>query len=132
MAMFGMMGTASLLQSAMSVASLNHRIIANNIANADTPHFTPTTLDFQKTLNAAVAGGGHTALRTSRPRHLDLSRAVTSLEDRTVLSKNDFNQVDLDLELAKLAENRGNYMVYSRLLAKKTQMTADMLDSLAR
>jgi flagellar basal-body rod protein FlgB len=124
--------TNQVLLSAMKTAEANHRLIANNIANADTPHFSPAAMDFQKTLKAMVEGRSHTALRTSRSRHIDMASLHTSVDRKSYISKNDFNQVDLDLELAKLAENRGNYMVYSRLLAKKTQMTADMLDSLAR
>lgn len=132
MAAFGTSGVASLLQSAMSVAALNHRIIANNIANADTPHFTPATLDFQATLNAAVAGGSHAALRTSRFRHLDSGGPVMDLEKRTVLAKNDFNQVDLEGELVKLAENRSRFTLYSQVLSNDFQRQEQLLDFLNR
>lgn len=124
--------TNQVLLSAMKTAEANHRLIANNIANADTPQFAPAEMDFQKTLQAMVEGRSHTALRTSRSRHIDMASIHTRVDRKSFLSKNDFNQVDLDSELAKLGENRGNYIVYSRLLAKKFQMTADTLSSLAR
>ena len=130
---FGGADVSRVLVSAMKVAELNHRVIANNIANSDTPHFSPTALDFQRTLKAAVAGGGdHVALRTSRSRHQDRTRVHTELERKSILSKNDYNQVDLEEEVSRLAENRGRYTVYSRLLTKKYQMAGELLDSLAR
>ncbi len=123
----------TVLKSAMNVAELNQRVIANNIANADTPHFSPSVLNFQRTLQAAVAGGGdHIGLRTSRSRHLDRSRVHTELTRQSAISKNDFNQVDLEAEVSRLAENRGRYVMYSQLLAKKYRMAGEMLDSLAR
>ncbi len=130
---FGGANVSQVLVSAMKVAELNHRVIANNIANSDTPHFSPSVLDFQRTLKAAVAGGGdHIALRTSRSRHQDRARVHTQLERKSALSKNDFNQVDLEEELSRLAENRGRYTLYSRLLTKKFQVAGELLDSLAR
>ncbi len=130
---FGGANVSQVLVSAMKVAELNHRVIANNIANSDTPHFSPSVLDFQRTLQAAVAGGGdHIALRTSRSRHQDRARVHTQLERKSALSKNDFNQVDLEEELSRLAENRGRYTLYSRLLTKKFQVAGELLDSLAR
>lgn len=123
----------TVLKTAMNVAEMNQRVIANNIANADTPHFSPSVVDFQRTLTAAVAGGGdHIGLRTGRSRHLDRSRVHTDLERKSALSKNDYNQVDLEVEISRLAENRGRYVMYSQLLAKKYRMAGEMLDGLAR
>lgn len=122
----------SMLTSAMRVAETNHRIIANNIANADTPHFTPTQLDFQRTLKAEMAQGGHMDLRTSRPTHLDHSRLITKMDHKATLSKNDYNEVDLEEQLSALAENRGRYLMYSQLLTRQFRRTSDMLDVLGR
>ncbi len=130
---FGGASVSTVLKTAMNVAEMNQRVIANNIANADTPHFSPSVLDFQRTLQAAVTGGGdHIGLRTSRALHLDRSRVHTKLERQSAISKNDYNQVDLEAEVSRLAENRGRYVLYSQLLAKKYRMAGEMLDSLAR
>lgn len=130
---FGNVSVNTLLKTAMNVAETNQRVIANNIANADTPHFSPSVLDFQRTLQAAVAGAGdHIGLRTSRSLHLDRSRMHTKMIRQSAISKNDQNQVDLEVEVSRLAENRGRYVMYSQLLAKKYRMTGEMLDALAR
>lgn len=124
--------TMHLLSAGMKVSAMNHKFLANNIANADTPHYNPTELDFHKVLKAEVEGRGGLNLRKSHPRHLDGHAKPARFEGLAFLSKNDYNKVDLDDQLAKLAENRGRYIMYSRVLSKKFEMTKNMLNSLNR
>ena len=132
MAAFAGIDTSHLLLQAMKTAELNHRVIANNLANVDTPHYNATELDFQKTLREALEGRGGFALRTTRPRHLDYTSNRPQFERLAFLSKNDYNKVDLDVELTKLAENRGKYTTYARLLTKRFEQTKRMLNDLSR
>jgi flagellar basal-body rod protein FlgB len=129
---FGNFDTAQVLLAGMKTSAVRHKYIANNIANAETPNFTPTEVNFKDTLRATLEGRGDLALRTSHPRHLDFRKHHTDFEGLAFLSKNDYNKVDLDDQLSKLAENRGKYTTYARLLSKKFEMTAGLLDSLAR
>lgn len=118
------------LVESLNVAATNHRILANNIANADTPHFTPTELDFRGTLRRALEGRSHVDLRTTRARHIDYRSERPEFERLVFLSKNDYNGVDLDDQMAKLAENRGKYTTYTALLTKRYRTYNAMLDSL--
>jgi len=122
--------TTKLLVEAMRVAETNHRILANNIANVDTPHFNPTRLDFQATLKAAVEGRGRIALRKTDPRHLDIHGRDGKSDRLAILSKNDYNKVDLDEEMAALSENTGRYTTYSSLLVKRFDQVKNMLSGL--
>ena len=122
--------TSKLLVNAMKVAQLNHKHLANNIANVDTPHFNPVNLDFKKTLQATMQGRGSLDLRRSHARHIDFSRDHTKLEQMARVSKNDFNKVDLDDQLAQLSSNRGKYTTYASILSKKFSMAKSMLQSL--
>ncbi|MBI4557754.1 MAG: flagellar basal body rod protein FlgB [Candidatus Hydrogenedentes bacterium] len=122
--------TSRLLVDGMRTAEFNQRIIANNVANADTPNYTPASVDFQSTLRAALEGHGHVALRTTRAVHFEASRHLPEFEGVAILSKNDYNKVDLDYEVAKLSENTGRYVVFGSLLAKKFRMIKDMLTGL--
>lgn len=124
--------TSNLLVQAMKVREQNHRFIANNIANVDTPHYNPVELDFQKTLRAMVEGRGGVTLRTTRPRHFDYETHRLDFERLAFLSKNDYNKADLDDQITKLSQNSGEYTTYARLLSKKFAMTKSMLQSLAR
>lgn len=129
---FGGVDTGRVLVEAMKTAEMKHRVLANNIANVDTPHFNPGHVDFQKTLQGLIEGRGGVALRTSRPRHLDLGAARPQFKRLAVLSKNDYNKVDLDEQLSDLSENTGKYTVYARLLTKRFEVVKNMLQSLSR
>lgn len=118
------------LVESLNVAATNHRILANNIANVDTPRFSPTELDFQATLRRALEGRSHVDLRTTRARHIDYRSERPDFERLVFLSKNDYNGVDLDDQMAKLAENRGKYTTYAALLTKRYRTYKTMLDSL--
>ncbi len=124
--------TSTVLYQAMRAAELNHRYLANNIANVDTPHYNPVELDFQKTLREALEGRGGVALRTTRPRHLGFISHRPQFERLAFLSKNDYNKVDLDDQMAKLGQNTGKYTTYARLLAKRFEQTKSVLTALGR
>ena len=47
----------SVLHSALDGLSLRQRVIADNIANVDTPGFRATSVDFESSLQAAIADG---------------------------------------------------------------------------
>lgn len=129
---FAGVNTDYLLIQAMKTAELNHRVLSQNIANVDTPNYNSVNLDFQKTLRAAIEGRGGFALRTDQPRHLDFLHNRPEFERLAFLSKNDYNKVDLDEQMAKLSENTGNYTTYAALLSKRFEMVKSMLNSLAR
>ena len=119
--------TSRLLIASMRVAQDNHRFIANNIANVDTPGYNPVSLDFQATLRNAIEGRGRIALRRTRTRHLKAEKTGVALEGLVLQSRNDYNKVDIDQEIANLAKNRGRYTVYGSLLVKQFQMVTNML-----
>ena len=127
---FSGVNASDLLVSGMKTAMLRQNVIANNIANADTPNFTPTRVDFDATLRRMVEGRSHVDLRTTEARHLDYRSHRPVLEFAATGSKNDGNRVDLDEEITALAENRGRYTTYSAFLTKRYRMYNNMLDGL--
>jgi len=122
--------TITLLQEGMKVAVRNQALIASNVANADTPNYNPARLDFQASLRDAIEGRGRVELRKTQARHLDATRELPRLERLALLSKNDYNKVDLEQEMADLAENTGRYTTYSSLLGKQFSMVKNMLSGL--
>ena len=127
---FAGVDTVQLLQKAMQVTVQRQGYIANNIANVDTPGYTPVHLDFQATLRDALGGGGRFELRKTLPQHLEASVQQPHFERLALSSKNDYNKVDIEQEMADLAENTGRYTTYSSLLAKEFKETKDMLTAL--
>jgi flagellar basal-body rod protein FlgB len=127
---FAGVDTVRLLQEGLRVAVKNQTYIANNVANVDTPNYNPVHLDFQATLRDALGGKGHVELRKTLPGHLDATVQHPQLKRLALSSKNDYNKVDLEQEMADLSENTGRYTTYSSLLAKEFKMVKDVLTTL--
>lgn len=130
MAAFAGVNTSQLLVAGMRLAQDNHRIIANNIANVDTPRYNPVEMDFQSTLRNAVEGRGRISLRRTRPQHLDASRFRLDRASLVQTSKNSYNKVDIEKEITNLAKNRSRYNLYGSILVKQFSMVKSMLANL--
>lgn len=130
MAAFAGVNTSQLLVAGMRLAQDNHRIIANNIANVDTPRYNPVEMDFQSTLRNAVEGRGRISLRKTRPQHLDASRFRLDRVSLVQTSKNSYNKVDIEKEITNLAKNRSRYNLYGSILVKQFSMVKSMLANL--
>lgn len=83
------------LMRAIDGATLRNSVLADNIANADTPGFQPSDVNFHAALSDAL-GQGPQALE-------NISFAPEQLNTGAVRA--DGNGVDSDTEAAKLAEN---------------------------
>lgn len=118
------------LQQAMKVAQFNHRLIANNIANIETPGYNGVELDFQRTLRNALENHGRPGLRSGQTGFFETTEVRPEFKALASTSKNDYNKVDADAELAKLSENTGNFTVYSALLAQRFSLVKKTLDAL--
>jgi flagellar basal-body rod protein FlgB len=83
------------LERAISGATLRNEVLANNVANSDTPGFQPSDVDFHAALSEAL-GGGRGALE---------SLGFTPRRGAPVALRADGNGVDPEAESARLAEN---------------------------
>src|ERR1700753_615243 len=81
------------IESAMSGSMLRQELLANNLANANTPNYKPEDVNFQQTLASAMSEG---ASRTAVQYTPYASSTVTGI---------DGNGVDSDLTNAEIAEN---------------------------
>ncbi len=116
-----------ILSKSLDSAMLRNRAIANNIANATTPGYRRVEVSFEDELRSAL---DRTRLKGSRTdsRHIPLGRLdIENVNakayhpvDPTLASG--VNNVDIDTEMAKLAENQiaFNYVVkYTQGIFKK-------------
>ena len=86
------------LQAAIRGAGLRQTALAQNVANANTPGYQRKDVDFESSLQAAMAGG-------QNPDNLQFSVET----DASAPMQPDGNSVDIDTEAAKLSENGINY-----------------------
>lgn len=107
------------MESALSVASMRQSVLANNIANVDTPYFKRSDVAFEEMLAQAIGGqDGKEALpgRVTNARHIPINgSSMTFLPDPQVVTEdstsinNNRNNVDIDKEMALMAENQLRY-----------------------
>jgi flagellar basal-body rod protein FlgB len=108
---------------ALQLRSERQRLIASNIANADTPGYIARDMDFAKTLKAATgslpAAG---ALATSHTGHLGAAGAAGAKVAGELLyatpsqTNLDRNTVDMDRERASFADNAIKYEATLRFI----------------
>ena len=109
--------TSVTLASALDAAGLRHRVIADNIANVETPGFTRSEVSFEEKLKQAFESSDEDAIlarvRQTRPE----VRPDTSLPARP-----DGNNVSIDKEMAELAKNTLRYETLVQLINLKSAM----------
>jgi flagellar basal-body rod protein FlgB len=112
------------LAKSLDASMLRQRAIANNIANATTPGYQRIEVTFEDELRKALDNTKIRGMRTD-DKHLELGkRDVSSLQPK-VEKPNDptlasgVNNVDIDMEMAKLAENQILYNFAAKFLRGK-------------
>jgi len=108
--------TTAALRRALDAASLQQRVVANNIANLETPGYVARRVDFQDTLRAALQAdrdGDETALEQVAP-------LVT--RDPSPPASPGGNNVDIEREMTLLGEAGLRYEALTRLLRRKFEM----------
>jgi flagellar basal-body rod protein FlgB len=91
------------LERYLDLLSARQKLVASNIANADTPGYQTQDIDFQSEFQNALGGAPH----------------VLEVSDLPV--KNDGNNVSLDRESRLLSENALRFSVATSLLRSKIQ-----------
>lgn len=100
----------NVLDKAADAAWMRHELIANNIANVDTPNFKRQDVRFETELRAAISQSEEKTV-DAKVKHLKLSDMVgEAYTDYSELSyRYDGNNVDIDTENVRLAKNQLKY-----------------------
>ncbi len=127
----------SLLAQKMNWLGERQKVLAQNVANADTPGFQPRDLapfDFGSASRAAGIGPGGASPRlapaASDPRHLAIAAGSTaSTARRTKASETTLsgNGVSLDQEIMKSADTAMDYQLVASLYRKQLGMLRAVL-----
>lgn len=101
------------LTKQLDSSALTQRVIANNVANVNTPGFKKSHVSFQDQLRRAIDSKSP-AMATSDPRHLggreDIARVSPKVvQERDTTMRNGQNNVDVDQEMVNLAANEIMY-----------------------
>lgn len=117
-------GTINLLGKVLDLRQRQQELIASNIANAETPGYTPVRLSFEADLAKALESRQTSASPTD-PRHFPITAGGLDTVQGTVERKSDGsvsvdgNGVDLDKQLIAQSQNQLLYETAAQILSKK-------------
>lgn len=129
--------TISLLEKSLDLRAMKHHTIASNVANIDTPNYKAFDVMVEEALQKYEKpnGAGHgVQLETTQHGHIrHATRSENRSKIRTVegqtshLERADGNTVDLDREMALMAENSMIYNISAQIIAKKFQSLRNII-----
>lgn len=129
------------LESAISAASLRQSVLANNIANVDTPYFKRSDVAFEELLSQAIDGqSGSQALPgiMTNARHIPINGSSTSsgpkpqvITEHSTSINNNRNNVDIDKEMSLMAENQLRYNLYVQQVNHDVKMMRNAIEGRA-
>ncbi|HEB30438.1 MAG TPA: flagellar basal body rod protein FlgB [Spirochaetes bacterium] len=132
----GFMKTIDILQRTMSTSVLRQEVIADNVANADTPHFKRREVAFESELNRALksydpepfpaALTNRMHIPFYRPKNYREVKPFVHLEYATSY-RNDGNNVDIEKEMVDARENALRYMAMAQMTNGKLRLLSIVL-----
>lgn len=121
----------NLLESGLDGLGLRQKVLADNIANVDTPGFKRSDVNFEKLLQAAMEKGKKTSGAAGAAAPGIAMPAVSTgnfvEKDLSTSFRNDGNNVDIDREMTMLAENTLQYDSLIRMLTYQFQMLKQVI-----
>jgi len=108
--------TSKLVKLALDASLLKHEVIANNIANANTPGFQPQRVSFENIL---------LDIEHNRTPEMDkllgneLDELKHAIDNNEIVKNRDTAKVELDVEMADMAENVVRYRALLEGLSKR-------------
>ncbi len=100
----------NVLDKAADAANLRGEIIANNLANVDTPNYKRKDVSFENYLEQALIGGEILDERIAGVNtHLSDFGGITYTDNSSLSYRLDGNNVDVDTENVYMAENQIRY-----------------------
>lgn len=118
--------TIQLIGQSLHLSALRNKAISHNVANVDTPGYKAKHVDFkselEKNMNSLQAKKTH-------PRHLTFSTQNSPfIYERNTNYRHSRNNVDIDKEMTKLAENQ----IYYQAMVDRLNGEFDQLKKVIR
>ncbi len=114
------------LGKGLDAGAQRQRVIANNIANIDTPGYKKSFVTFESLLKKALKNDA-TVMVTTHPRHFGGVSSLAELKpevcrNNATSMRTDGNNVDIDEEMVNLAANGIKYQVTSRQISDRISL----------
>ena len=126
--------TNYLLERSLDVESARRKVISNNIANVDVPHFKRSEINFESELKSAInenerGESGRVPTKLTDDKHIPffIPRDITDVHPRINLDynstyRNDGNNVDIEKEMVDASKNLMRYNSFVNTLNHNYKM----------
>lgn len=107
----------------LNLSSLRHKLTSGNIANTSTPGYRSQSIDFNSELTKANENSRRIAGLITNASHIPLGQHINKSPEinETSIIEGDINSVDIDNEIAEMAQNELEFSIAAKLLQKKFQ-----------
>jgi flagellar basal-body rod protein FlgB len=116
---------------ALVLRAERQRLIASNIANADTPGYVARDMDFARALREATGQAAAVTAAATQPRHLAVAGGARGepqlMYSRPAQDNLDRNTVDMDRERAAFADNTVKYEATLRFINAQVRTMLDAM-----
>ena len=107
----------NILDTAADAANLRNEQLTNNIANVSTPNYKRKDLDFESVLQGELAGEKNLSKAVKKAnQNLETLDAQVYTDNASLSYRLDGNNVDINTEEARLAENQIKYQALVDLM----------------
>jgi len=112
-----------MMSKALDFQSQRHLLVSSNISNLDTPGYKAKDIDFKGALQDAMGRGGLTVNKTHSghlgPGMDSLRSLQAQVYEEPDAARSNGNNVNIDKEMTKLAENQIAYSATAQLMGKR-------------
>ncbi len=109
------------LENYVNLTAFRHKLKAGNVSNSATPGFKSRDINFQKEFDNLNNSGSRLTGTTTNSAHIPLGQHNSRgpKVDDTKVQTGEINSVDIDKEIAEMAQNELLFTIGARLLQRK-------------
>ena len=118
-------------QKFLDLASLRHKLVSGNVANASTAGYRAKDINFKKEFERVSQSGQSQRVHMTHPNHIPTSTHPDrpAKIESTKPKIEELNSVDIDQEISKMAQNELLYSVGARLVQRKLEGRREVITS---
>ena len=129
--------TPLVLKKGLDFHSARNLMISTNISNMETPDFKANDINFEKQLQEYIKNGDQLQIKATNSKHFGPSNdGLKGMEPQpfelTDPAKSNGNNVNIDKEMGKLAENQIMYTAFIQLMMKRGSTVRSAVTELAQ
>jgi len=102
--------TIVMLNKLLDATTVRQEVLADNLANVDTPGFVRQDVRFKEALSSAMKSGSISAIKQTKPEIYN---------DEVSPARPDGNNVSMQLEMGEMMENEMLYQFSTKLISSK-------------